>query len=181
MKGSKRRSAGCLALPGSAAACIGCAMPWPMSPKPSRAWRQLRCAKRSCSPTGPQASQMLRHVADRLRQKWPKLRRLDRRRRDRRAVLSRFPRAVSQQTAQHQPARTVKRRAGAVRDGDAALQGQDAADDHEVIVTFGELARTRTQRRESYLSPPNGLSVVLSLNSAGRSISEARRFPSCCS
>jgi hypothetical protein len=48
-------------------------------------------------------------------------------------------------------------------------------------VTFRELARTRTQRRESYLSPPNGLSVVLSLNSAGRSISEARRFPSCCS
>ena len=69
----------------------------------------------------------------------------------------------------------------AVRHGDAALQGRDAADDHEVIVTFRELARTRTQRRESYLSPPNGLSVVLSLNSAGRSISEARRFPSCCS
>ena len=70
---------------------------------------------------------------------------------------------------------------GAVRDGDAALQGRDAADDHEVIVTFRELARTRTLRRESYLSPPNGFSVVLSLNSAGRSISEARRFPSCCS
>ncbi|HEX3417257.1 MAG TPA: hypothetical protein VHT21_12760 [Stellaceae bacterium] len=52
---------------------------------------------------------------------------------------------------------------------------------NEVIVTFRELARTLTQRRESYLSPPNGFSVVLSLNSAGRSISEARRFPSCCS
>jgi hypothetical protein len=51
--------------------------------------------------------------------------------------------------------------------------GSDAADDHEVIVTFRELARTRTQRRESYLSPPNGFSVALSLNSAGRLISEA--------
>jgi hypothetical protein len=72
--------------------------------------------------------------------------------------------------------------AGAPRHGDATLRGE-AADDHEVIVTFRELARTRTrtQRRESYLLPPNGFSVVLSLNSAGRSISEARRFPSCCS
>jgi hypothetical protein len=64
---------------------------------------------------------------------------------------------------------------------DAALQGRDAADDHEIIVTFRELARTRRQRRESYLSPPNGFSVVVSLNSVGRLISEARRFPSCCS
>jgi hypothetical protein len=41
------------------------------------------------------------------------------------------------------------------------------------FVTFRELARTRTQRRESDLSPPNGFSVALSLNSAGRLISEA--------
>ena len=37
------------------------------------------------------------------------------------------------------------------------------------------------QRRKSYLSPPNGFIVALSLNSAGGSISKARRFPSCCS
>jgi hypothetical protein len=42
----------------------------------------------------------------------------------------------------------------------------------ELSLTFRELARTRTQRRESYLSPPNGFSVALSLNSAGRLISE---------
>ena len=41
-----------------------------------------------------------------------------------------------------------QRLAGAVRHEDAALQGRDTADDHEVIVTFRELARTRTQRRE---------------------------------
>jgi transposase-like protein len=54
-------------------------------------------------PDRAQASQMLRHAADQLRQKWPKSRRLHRRQRDRRAVLSRFPRAASQQTAQHHP------------------------------------------------------------------------------
>jgi len=37
------------------------------------------------------------------------------------------------------------------------------------------------QWRKSYLSPPNGFIVALSLNSAGGSISKARRFPSCCS
>ena len=131
-------------------------------------------------PDRAQASQMLRHAADQLRQKWPKLAAfIDDSETDVLSYSISPSRIAANCTAP--PARTVKRRAGAVRDGDAALQGQDAADDHEVIVTFRELPRTRTQRRESYLSPPNGLSVVLSLNSAGPSISEARRCPSCCS
>ena len=53
MRGSKRRSAGCLAPPGSAAACIGCATLWLMWPKPSRAWWRRRCARPFCSPIGP--------------------------------------------------------------------------------------------------------------------------------
>jgi putative transposase len=52
-EGLKRRSAGCLAPAGSVAACTGCAMPLPMSPRPSRAWWPRRCARLSCSPTGP--------------------------------------------------------------------------------------------------------------------------------
>src|ERR1700730_871624 len=53
MRGSKRRSAGCLVPAGSAAACIGCAMPSLMSPRPSRPWLPPRCARRFCSPIGP--------------------------------------------------------------------------------------------------------------------------------
>jgi putative transposase len=53
MRGSKRRSDGCSAPVGSAAACIGCATPSPMSPRPSRAWWPPRCARLSCSRIGP--------------------------------------------------------------------------------------------------------------------------------
>jgi hypothetical protein len=40
--------------------------------------------------------------------------------------------------------------AGAVRHGDAALQGRDAADDHEVIVTFRELVEEIVAHWEKY-------------------------------
>ena len=40
--------------------------------RPSRAWWRRHCARRS-SGGRTQASQTLRHVADQLRQKWPKL------------------------------------------------------------------------------------------------------------
>lgn len=38
---------------GSAAGFIGCATPWPTCRKPSKAWSQRRCARRSSSPTAP--------------------------------------------------------------------------------------------------------------------------------
>ena len=45
----------------------------PTCRKLSRAWWRLRCARRFSSRIAAQASQTLRHVADQLRQKWPKL------------------------------------------------------------------------------------------------------------
>src|SRR5436190_13845471 len=73
MRGSKRRSAGCLALAGNAAACIGCAMLSLMCRRPSRAWSPPRWRQAFLQPDRAQASAMLRHVADQLRPKWPKL------------------------------------------------------------------------------------------------------------
>ena len=37
----------------SAAACTGCATPWPMCPRASRAWSRRRCARPSSSPIAP--------------------------------------------------------------------------------------------------------------------------------
>jgi len=59
-------------------------------------------------PDRAQASAMLRHVADQLRPKWPKLAALHRQQRDRSPVLSRLSRATPQQIAQRQPARTAQ-------------------------------------------------------------------------
>src|SRR5215471_16393421 len=72
MKGSKRRSAGCSAPAGSAAGCIGCAMPSPMPPRPSRAWWRRPCARRSCSRIGPRPARCCA-MSPTMRQKWPKL------------------------------------------------------------------------------------------------------------
>ena len=48
-------------------------MLWPMSPRPSRAWWRPLCAQAFLQPDRAQASATLRHVADQLRPKWPKL------------------------------------------------------------------------------------------------------------
>ena len=48
-------------------------MPSPMCRRPSRAWWPRHCVRPSCQPDQAQARATLRHVADQLRPKWPKL------------------------------------------------------------------------------------------------------------
>ena len=73
MKGSQRRSAGCLGRAGNAAACIGCANPLANVAKTQQSMVAAALRQAFLQPDRAQASIMLRHVADQLRPKWPKL------------------------------------------------------------------------------------------------------------
>jgi transposase-like protein len=54
-------------------------------------------------PDRAQASATLRHVADQLREKWPKLAAFQRRQRGRRLVLHGFPRTAQNQASLDEP------------------------------------------------------------------------------
>ena len=66
-------------------------------------------------PDRAQASQTLRHVADQLRQKWPKLAAFIDDSETDVSVASRLPRAAPHQAAQHEPAGTVEQGSEAAR------------------------------------------------------------------
>src|SRR5205823_4343820 len=67
-------SPGCLALAGSAVACIGCAMPWrTYLPKGQHTMVAAAIRQAFLQTDAAAAHQTWRHVADQLRPRWPKL------------------------------------------------------------------------------------------------------------
>jgi hypothetical protein len=89
-----------LAPAGNAAGCIGCATLSPMSPRPSRAWWRLHCARRSYSPIERRPAKCCacrRPIAAQMAE----ARGVHRRERKPMAVLFRLPRTAPQQITQH--------------------------------------------------------------------------------